>query len=94
MGFPLVPIAIEVNPPTLPLLSMVVLVDRSSSVVPAQVGLLQAAILRSLLSRWLMMGLPLVPMAIEEYGPTSPVLSMVVLVDVVQVGLLHAASLR
>ena len=41
-----------------------------------------------------MMGLPLVPMAIEEYGPTSPVLSMVVLVDVVQVGLLHAAIFR
>ena len=41
-----------------------------------------------------MMGLPLVPMAIEEYQPTTPLLSMVVLVDVVQVGLLQAATLR
>ena len=41
------------------------------------------------------MGLPLVPMAIEVYAPTrSLLLSMVVLVDVVQVGLLHAATLR
>ena len=45
MGCPLVPIAIEVYPPTSSPLSMVVLVDRSSSVVPVQVGLLQAAIL-------------------------------------------------
>jgi len=45
MGCPLVPIAIEVYQPTSPVLSMVVLVDRSSSVVPVQVGFLQAAIL-------------------------------------------------
>ena len=69
---------------------MVVLVD------VVQVGLLQAAILRSIFpaSKWLMMGLPLVPIAIEVYQPTSLSLSMVVLVDVVQVGLLHAAILR
>ena len=41
-----------------------------------------------------MTGLPLVPIAIEVYQPTSLSLSMVVLVDVVQVGLLHAAILR
>ena len=41
-----------------------------------------------------MMGLPLVPMVIELSVPTTPVLSMVVLVDVVQVGLLQAAILR
>ena len=41
-----------------------------------------------------MMGLPLVPMAIEEYQPTLPVLTIVVLVDVVQVGLLQAAIFR
>ena len=40
------------------------------------------------------MGLPLVPIAIEVYAPTSLLLSMVVLVDVVQVGLLQAATLR
>ena len=40
------------------------------------------------------MGLPLAPMVIDEYEPTLPLLSMVVLVDVVQAGLLHAASLR
>ena len=49
MGCPLVPIAIEVYPPTSSPLSMVVLVDRSSSVVPVQVGLLQAATLRKVL---------------------------------------------
>ena len=43
-----------------------------------------------------MMGLPLVPMAIDVNWPTIPVLllSMVLLVDVVQVGLLQAATLR
>ena len=41
-----------------------------------------------------MTGLPLIPMAIEEYEPTTPALSMVVLVDVVQVGLSQAATLR
>ena len=40
------------------------------------------------------MGCPLVPIAIEVYPPTAPPLSMVVLVDVVQVGLLQAATLR
>ena len=39
---------IELSVPTTPALSMVVLVDRSSSVVPVQVGLLQAATLRAL----------------------------------------------
>ena len=45
MGLPLVPIAIDVYWPTVLVLSMVVLVDRSCSVVPVQVGLFQAAIL-------------------------------------------------
>ena len=46
------------------------------------------------------MGLPLVPMVIEVCRPTSPELSMVVLVEAgappgpAQVGLLHAAILR
>ena len=40
------------------------------------------------------MGLPLVPMVIDVSYPTFPSLSMVVLVDVVQVGLLQAATLR
>ena len=61
MGLPLAPIAIEEYPPTMSPLSMVVLVD------VVQVGLLQAAILRSKFpaSKWLMMGLPLVPIAID-----------------------------
>ena len=43
-----------------------------------------------------MTGWPLVPMAIDVNWPTIPVLllSMVVLVDVVQVGLLQAAIFR
>jgi hypothetical protein len=41
-----------------------------------------------------MMGLPLVPIVIDVSNPTSPSLSMVVLVVVVQVGLLQAATLR
>ena len=48
MGLPLVPMAIEVCPPTSLLLSMVVLVERSFPVAPVQVGLLQAATLRAL----------------------------------------------
>ena len=41
-----------------------------------------------------MMGLPLVPMVIDEYEPTLPVLSIVLLVAVVQVGSMQVATLR
>ena len=40
------------------------------------------------------MGLPSAPIVIDEYRPTKPALSTVVIVEAVQVGLVHAATFK